>query len=196
MLPLWIGCSSDVTVLKWTWLDDLRPVLDIVTNSRSHRILWPYKDVDAYEESRCEELLAITFTFHRAMCAWVQVQNIALTRSQRFIILLLWDVRWCGNLERIIIHTNTFIHINKQIIHPLLHVFPSLSHNTHAFPGALGFILSEHWSFVIMDMISHCTDISSGSSDGSGVEDGWRVGGGSVRLQLVDENQMKDRKHR
>lgn len=128
VLPLRIGYIADVKMWIWTWLDDLRPFLDIVPKEQEpHRILWPYKDVDAYEESRCEELQAITFTFHRPMCAWVQVQNIVLTRSQRFIVLLLSDVSWWGNLERIIIHMNTLTHINKQIISPLPHFSPSLT---------------------------------------------------------------------
>lgn len=66
----------------------------------------------------------------------------------------------------------------------------SLTHK-HVVPSVLGFGLSEHWSFVITDMISLCTDISSGSSDGSGIEEGWRMKGGSVQLQLADEKQIK-----
>lgn len=104
------------------------------------------------------------------MCAWVQVQNIVLTRSRRFIVLLLSDASRRGNFERITVHMNTIAHINKQIISPLLHFSPS--HTLWAFS------LSQHWSFVITDMISLCTDTSSGSSDGSGMEDGWRMKGG------------------
>lgn len=46
---------------------------------------------------------------------------------------------------------------------------------------------------MITDMIPLCSDISSGSSDGEGRMKGR---GSFVQLQLLDEKQMKDRKHR
>lgn len=53
--------------------------------------------------------------------------------------------------------------------------------HTHAVLGALGFTPSESMEvFVITNMISLCTDISSGSGDVCGVEDGCRVVGGGA----------------
>lgn len=110
----------------WTWWDDLRPILDIISKRlQPNRRLWPYKDVDAHEKSRCEELQAITFTFHRPGCAWVQVQNIVLTKSQRIIVLLLSNFSWYRRSLGDLLYLGT--HANKQIFLALLH---SLTH-TH-----------------------------------------------------------------
>lgn len=147
--------------------------LDAVTKLQGpHGILWPYKDVDAYWESRCEELQAIAFTFHRPVWAWAQVQNIILTRSQRFIVLLLSDVSWWWIFRMNHFRLCLWTHVNKLVISPLLHF--SL---THAVAVALGFFscqsieVLQTWTWFLFAPTS---PLGTAVALGQKMDGGWR----------------------
>ena len=85
--------------------------------------------MDAYEERRCEELRAITFTFHSPVCAWAK--NIVLTRSQSFILLLLSHGTWWENFDKMT-QDCTYKHSYRQTNNHSFTLSLSVTCNTQA----------------------------------------------------------------